>query len=159
MLAKFRKFIESDIALWTRTVLSGLLFLALVIIVGMIGARVTTSDVGAFTAAAAAATTLIAAKEVWGGWIRRSKNPAASAEPPRFAEGLVVFAAEPRYRETLLSNLDERFDEDLASGKSLARAKFLYTCRALRSVAGRLWTLAKRIGIVGLIIAFFRRFF
>ncbi|MCA8895973.1 MAG: hypothetical protein KDJ20_07905 [Hyphomicrobiales bacterium] len=80
-------------------------------------------------------------------------------EPPRWAEALVILAADRRHQEAFLQSLDELFERETASGMSCARARFRYAMRAFASVGGRLWTLAKRLGFIGFVADAIRRIF
>jgi hypothetical protein len=81
--------------------------------------------------------------------IPRPTSP--ETEPPRFAELLVSSCTKSRYRKALLNDLDEDFQRDLSKGMTVGRARMRYRGSALRSITPRLWALAKRIGIFGLI--------
>jgi hypothetical protein len=79
------------------------------------------------------------------------------AEPPIIPEFLVVLCVNRRYRNGLLQNLEEDFESDLAAGASVKRARRKYWAAALNSIGPRLWAVAKRIGIIGLIADYARR--
>ena len=70
-------------------------------------------------------------------------------EPPRTAEFLVGLFAKKRYRKAILSDLAEDFDNNIAAGMSLNRAKRRYWAAALNSIGPQLLAAVKRIGIWG----------
>lgn len=78
-------------------------------------------------------------------------------EPPLAAEFLVSLFSKKRYRDSLLEALSEDFDRDLAAGVSLRRACLRYWAAALNSIGPQALAAAKRIGIVGLVFDYARR--
>ena len=78
-------------------------------------------------------------------------------EPPRTAEFLVGLFAKKRYRKAVLRDLAEDFDSNLASGLSLDRAKRRYWAAALSSIGPQGLAALKRIGFVGLVFDYARR--
>jgi hypothetical protein len=79
------------------------------------------------------------------------------SEPPREAEFLVGLFAKKRYRNAILRDLAEDFDRDLASGMSLDHAKRRYWAAALNSLGPQALAAIKRIGIVGFVFDYARR--
>jgi hypothetical protein len=78
-------------------------------------------------------------------------------EPPRLAEFLVGLLSKKRYRNAILRDLAEDFDSNLASGMSLDRAKRRYWAAALNSIVPQALAAIKRLGIVGLVFDYARR--
>ncbi len=78
-------------------------------------------------------------------------------EPPIIAEFLVGLFAKRRYRVGLLQNLEEDFQNNLANGATVRRARRNYWAAALNSIGPQLLAAAKRVGIVGLIADYARR--
>ena len=62
-----------------------------------------------------------------------------------------------RYRNALLLDLAEGFDGDIASGMSLDRVQRRYWAAALNSVGPQALAAVKRLGLVGLIFDYARR--
>jgi hypothetical protein len=85
---------------------------------------------------------------------RQSQQP---SEPPRLAEFLVGLFAKKRYRNAILRDLAEDFDSDLAAGMSLRRAKRRYWAAALNSIGPQALAAIKRMGVVGLVFDYARR--
>ena len=73
------------------------------------------------------------------------------------AEFLVGLLAKKRYRNAILRDLAEDFDSDLASGMSLRRARRRYWAAALNSIVPQAVAAIKRIGLVGLVFDYARR--
>jgi len=78
-------------------------------------------------------------------------------EPPRAAEFLVGLFAKKRYRNGLLQNLEEDFNNDIVSGMSIWRARWRYRSAALNSIGPQFWMFVKRIGLVTAAFAEFAR--
>jgi hypothetical protein len=81
----------------------------------------------------------------------------ARTEPPRIAEFLVGLFAKKRYRKAILSDLAEDFDSDLAAGMSVNHAGRRYWAAALNSIIPQALAALKRIGLVGLVFDYARR--
>jgi hypothetical protein len=79
------------------------------------------------------------------------------AEPPMNAEFLVGLFTKRGYREALLQALGEDFDRNLAAGMSTRRARLRYWAAALSSIVPQLLAAIKRIGLVGLVFDYARR--
>jgi hypothetical protein len=86
-----------------------------------------------------------------------SHNIERKVEPPIIAEFLVGLCVNRRHRNGVLQNLEEDFEHDLAAGVSVRRARRKYWAATLNSIGPRLWALAKRVGIIGLIADYGRR--
>lgn len=86
----------------------------------------------------------------------KNRKSASTVEPPRFAEFLVALLAKKRYRHGLLQNLDEDFQNDLAAGMTLRRAKRRYWAAALNSIGPQLWAAVKRFGLIGIVADYIR---
>ena len=52
--------------------------------------------------------------------------------------------------------LDEDFQNDLADGMSLSRAKYWYWAATLRSIGPQLGAAMKRIGVIGIVADYVR---
>ena len=78
-------------------------------------------------------------------------------EPPSSAEFIVGLFAKKYLRESLLGSLSEDFDRDVAAGVSLRRAQFRYWAAALNSIGPQAVAALKRIGLVGLVFDYARR--
>jgi hypothetical protein len=70
---------------------------------------------------------------------------------------LVGLLSKKRYRNAILRDLAEDFDSNLASGMSLDRAKRRYWAAALNSIVPQALAAIKRLGIVGLVFDYARR--
>lgn len=89
--------------------------------------------------------------------VRRFLVDLQEREPSRLAEFLVLLCVKKRYSGAILSDLEEVFERDLDAGMSLRRARIRFWGRALHSVAPQLWALAKRVGLVGILVDYARR--
>ncbi len=78
-------------------------------------------------------------------------------EPPRLAEFLVGLFVKKRHRNDILGGLAEDFNNDLAAGMSLRRAKRRYWAAALNSIGPQALAALKRIGFVGVVFDYARR--
>jgi hypothetical protein len=94
-----------------------------------------------------------------GAAISNSVDVQPRPEPPSWAEFIVGLCVKKRYRNGLLQSLEEDFIKDIASGRSLRRARLRYWSAALRSVGPQLWAAIKRIGFIGAATEFAHRFF
>ncbi|MGA8171689.1 MAG: hypothetical protein WB816_12785 [Methylocystis sp.] len=86
--------------------------------------------------------------------------PAAESrkiEPPLRAEFLVGLFTKERYRTALLQSLEEDFERDLATGISVSRAGQRYWAAALSSIIPQALAAIKRIGVVGVVFDYARR--
>jgi AAA domain len=83
-------------------------------------------------------------------------NKAGRTVPPPVAECLMALLAPKRKAESILGDLEERFQRDYQKlGKT--RANSLYWARTIASIAPLVWSLLKRIGVVALLIDVGRR--
>jgi hypothetical protein len=89
--------------------------------------------------------------------IEKKASP-KTVDPPRIAETLVSVCLPKRRRDAILGDLDEDFQNRLASGMTLARARRLYWGDALHSIGPLLLAMAKRIGLIGVLADYARRF-
>jgi hypothetical protein len=78
-------------------------------------------------------------------------------EPPKIAEFMVGLFAKKRYRQAILSDLAEGFDSDLTAGMSVSRANRRYWSAAVNSIVPQALAAIKRIGLVGLVFDYARR--
>ncbi len=77
----------------------------------------------------------------------KGKPYPSQAEPPKLAEALVGLFAGEKYKDSMVDDMEELFEHDLAAGKSVSRARWHYWLRAIRSTGPQLWAFAKRIGL------------
>jgi len=87
----------------------------------------------------------------------RTTKYETAREPPPVAEFLVGLFAKKRYRNSILSDLAEDFESDIASGISLDRAKRRYWAGALNSIGPQALAAVKRLGFWGLLVEAARR--
>ncbi|MGD9657198.1 MAG: hypothetical protein AB7U61_06095 [Methylocystis sp.] len=69
---------------------------------------------------------------------------------------MIGLLSKRRYRSGLLYSLNEDFQNDLADGISLSRAKHRYWAAALNSVAPQIWAAIKRFGVIGILADYVR---
>jgi hypothetical protein len=77
--------------------------------------------------------------------------------PPAAAEFLLTSLLPPQRAEKVLGDIEELFNSDLAAEIGVRRARLRYAGRATRELAPIFRRWLKRIGLVGLAVAAFRR--
>lgn len=82
-----------------------------------------------------------------------------NSEPPSWGEFLILVFAQKRDSEGMIGDLAELFYRDLASGISLRRVRVRYWGRVVKSIGPQMWTKAKNIGLIGLILNVFNHAF
>jgi hypothetical protein len=84
-------------------------------------------------------------------------------EPPGLAESLLIIFARRTTRtkdiDALVGDFAERFERDCASGMSRPRAVRLYWAHVVSSIWPQIWQAIQRVGWLGLIAEFLRRWF
>jgi hypothetical protein len=73
------------------------------------------------------------------------------------AEVLLCIFARAKDREALMGDFEELFERDCASGMPRSRANARYWARVFNSVGPQICQFVKRVGLLGLIAAAFRR--
>jgi hypothetical protein len=73
-------------------------------------------------------------------------------QPPALAEWLLTLLSNAEQREAILGDFEERFHDDLAKGRGLNRARWLYRARAFHSMLPMMWQAIKRVGLVSLMV-------
>lgn len=80
-------------------------------------------------------------------------------EPPRCTEFLAILLTDERRGSALVGDLNEGFQNDLASGMSVERANARYRAAVIRTIGPLLLIAAKRIGFFGILADYARRHF
>jgi hypothetical protein len=73
------------------------------------------------------------------------------------AEFLLCIFARTKDIETLMGDFEELFERDCAAGMPRRRALTRYWARVIRSIGPQMWQAIRRIGVLGLLAAAFRR--
>jgi hypothetical protein len=90
-------------------------------------------------------------------WTHLVAESELGGEPPALAEFLAGLFASKKHRQAVLGDLEEKFNDDLARGISIARARRRYWASALHSVGPLLLASTKKIALIGAVVAAARK--